>query len=129
MSSPTVLLSVCPPRGTIPLDNRDNSFSRSRSSSVTSIDKETREAITSFYFSQTYTRKMDSSLSPALWVGTSLGTVLAISLNMPPSGEQRLLQPVIVSPSGEVTFSTWFNGHGHFIVLLYIVIMYFYIQH
>lgn len=97
---PTVLLSVCPPRGAIPLDNRDNSFSRSRSSSVTSIDKEAREAITSFYFSQTYTRKMDSSLSPALWVGTSLGTVLAISLNMPPPGEQRLLQPVIVSPSG-----------------------------
>ncbi|KAM9495395.1 syntaxin-binding protein 5a isoform 2-T2 [Clarias gariepinus] len=81
-------------------DNRDNSFSRSRSSSVTSIDREGREAITSFHFSQTYTRKMDSSLSPALWVGTSLGTVLAISINMPPSGEQRLLQPVIVSPSG-----------------------------
>lgn len=98
---PTVLLSVCPPRGSIPLDNRDNSFSRSRSSSVTSIDKEAREAITSFYFSQTYTRKMDSSLSPALWVGTSLGTVLAISLSMPPPGEQRLLQPVIVSPSGK----------------------------
>ncbi|XP_053087738.1 syntaxin-binding protein 5a isoform X1 [Pangasianodon hypophthalmus] len=95
-----VLLSVCPPRGAIPLDNRDNSFSRSRSSSVTSIDKEAREAITSFYFSQTYTRKMDSSISPALWVGTSLGTVLAISLNIPPPGEQRLLQPVIVSPSG-----------------------------
>ncbi|XP_053503488.1 syntaxin-binding protein 5a isoform X1 [Ictalurus furcatus] len=95
-----VLLSVCPPRGSIPLDNRDNSFSRSRSSSVTSIDKEAREAITSFYFFQTYTRKMDSTLSPALWVGTSLGTVLAISLNMPPPGEQRLLQPVIVSPSG-----------------------------
>ncbi|KAI5627784.1 syntaxin-binding protein 5, partial [Silurus asotus] len=79
---------------------RDNSFSRSRSSSVTSIDKEAREAITSFYFSQTYTRKTDSSLSPALWVGTSLGSVLAININMPPPGEQRLLQPVIVSPSG-----------------------------
>ncbi|XP_027003414.2 syntaxin-binding protein 5a isoform X3 [Tachysurus fulvidraco] len=81
-------------------DNRDNSFSRSRSSSVTSIDRDTREAITSFYFSQTYTCKTDSTQSPALWVGTSLGTVLAISLNMPPPGEQRLLQPVIVSPSG-----------------------------
>ncbi|XP_046729956.1 syntaxin-binding protein 5a isoform X2 [Silurus meridionalis] len=95
-----VLLSVCPPRGGGPLDTRDNSFSRSRSSSVTSIDKEAREAITSFYFSQTYTRKTDSSLSPALWVGTSLGSVLAININMPPPGEQRLLQPVIVSPSG-----------------------------
>uniref|UniRef100_A0AAR2KPN1 Syntaxin-binding protein 5-like n=1 Tax=Pygocentrus nattereri TaxID=42514 RepID=A0AAR2KPN1_PYGNA len=97
---PTVLLSVCPPRAALPLDNRDNSFSRSRSSSVTSIDKEAREAITSFYFCETYTRKTDSTLTPALWVGTSLGTVLSISLSMPPAGEQRLLQPVIVSPSG-----------------------------
>lgn len=99
----TVLLSVCPPRGSIPLDNRDNSFSRSRSSSVTSIDKETREAITSFYFCETYTRKADGGITPSLWVGTSLGTVLAISLNMPPAGEQRLLQPVIVSPCGKST--------------------------
>ncbi|XP_026146602.1 syntaxin-binding protein 5a isoform X3 [Carassius auratus] len=95
-----VLLSVCPPRGSIPLDNRDNSFSRSRSSSVTSIDKEAREAVTSFYFCETYNRKADGGLTPSLWVGTSLGTVLAISLNMPPAGEQRLLQPVIVSPCG-----------------------------
>uniref|UniRef100_A0A8C1LMP5 Syntaxin-binding protein 5-like n=1 Tax=Cyprinus carpio TaxID=7962 RepID=A0A8C1LMP5_CYPCA len=82
------------------LDNRDNSFSRSRSSSVTSIDKEAREAVTSFYFCETYNRKTDGGLTPSLWVGTSLGTVLAISLNMPPAGEQRLLQPVIVSPCG-----------------------------
>ncbi|XP_030627575.1 syntaxin-binding protein 5a isoform X2 [Chanos chanos] len=82
------------------LDNRDNSFSRSRSSSVTSIDKDAREAITSFYFCETYTHKTDTVLSPSLWVGTSLGTVLVISLNLPPAGEQRLLQPVIVSPSG-----------------------------
>ncbi|KTG32154.1 hypothetical protein cypCar_00012846 [Cyprinus carpio] len=81
-------------------DNRDNSFSRSRSSSVTSIDKEAREAVTSFYFCETYNRKTDGGLTPSLWVGTSLGTVLAISLNMPPAGEQRLLQPVIVSPCG-----------------------------
>jgi syntaxin-binding protein 5 len=33
-------------------------------------------------------------------VGTSLGTVLAVALNLPPAGEQRLLQPVIVLPSG-----------------------------
>ncbi|XP_051581174.1 syntaxin-binding protein 5-like isoform X2 [Myxocyprinus asiaticus] len=95
-----VLLSVCAPRAAGPLDNRDNSFSRSRSSSVASIDKESREAITSFYFCETYTRKADGGLTPCLWVGTSLGTVLAISLNMPSAGEQRLLQPVIVSPCG-----------------------------
>ncbi|XP_051952042.1 syntaxin-binding protein 5-like [Xyrauchen texanus] len=95
-----VLLSVCTPRAAGPLDNKDNSFSRSRSSSVASIDKESREAITSFFFCETYTRKADGGLTPCLWVGTSLGAVLAISLNMPPAGEQRLLQPVLVSPCG-----------------------------
>uniref|UniRef100_A0A8C7LRA0 Syntaxin-binding protein 5-like n=1 Tax=Oncorhynchus mykiss TaxID=8022 RepID=A0A8C7LRA0_ONCMY len=82
------------------LDHRDNSFSRSRSSSVTSIDKEAREAITSFHFCETFARKGDSTITPCLYVGTSLGTVLAVALNLPPAGEQRLLQPVIVLPSG-----------------------------
>ncbi|XP_072822105.1 syntaxin-binding protein 5 isoform X7 [Vicugna pacos] len=84
------------------LDTKDNSFSRSRSSSVTSIDKESREAISALHFCETFTRKADSSPSPCLWVGTTLGTVLVIALNLPPGGEQRLLQPVIVSPSGTI---------------------------
>ncbi|KAM4771622.1 syntaxin-binding protein 5 isoform 3-T3 [Rhinophrynus dorsalis] len=84
------------------LDVRDNSFSRSRSSSVTSIDKESREAISALHFCETFTRKPDVSTSPCLWVGTTLGTVLVIVLNLPPGGEQRLLQPVIVSPSGTI---------------------------
>uniref|UniRef100_A0A2K6LCQ4 Syntaxin-binding protein 5-like n=1 Tax=Rhinopithecus bieti TaxID=61621 RepID=A0A2K6LCQ4_RHIBE len=83
-------------------DVKDNSFSRSRSSSVTSIDKESREAISALHFCETFTRKTDSSPSPCLWVGTTLGTVLVIALNLPPGGEQRLLQPVIVSPSGTI---------------------------
>nr|XP_040138001.1 syntaxin-binding protein 5 [Ictidomys tridecemlineatus] len=84
------------------LDVKDNSFSRSRSSSVTSIDKESREAISALHFCETFTRKADSSPSPSLWVGTTLGTVLVIALNLPPGAEQRLLQPVIVSPSGTI---------------------------
>ncbi|KAM4693433.1 syntaxin-binding protein 5 isoform 1-T1 [Discoglossus pictus] len=84
------------------LDVRDNSFSRSRSSSVTSIDKEAREAISALHFCETFTRKPDISTSPCLWVGTTLGTVLVIVLNLPPGGEQRILQPVIVSPSGTI---------------------------
>ncbi|XP_078505378.1 syntaxin-binding protein 5 isoform X5 [Lissotriton helveticus] len=84
------------------LDVRDNSFSRSRSSSVTSIDKESREAISALHFCETFTRKPDTSTSPCLWVGTTLGTVLVIVLNLPPAGEQRLDQPVIVSPSGTI---------------------------
>ncbi|XP_058469277.1 syntaxin-binding protein 5a isoform X1 [Solea solea] len=95
-----VLLSVCPPRGANPLDHRDNSFSRSRSSSVTSIDKEAREAISSFHFCETFARKGDSTLTQCLYVGTSLGTVLALALTLPPAGEQRQLQPVIISPTG-----------------------------
>ncbi|XP_072559118.1 syntaxin-binding protein 5a isoform X4 [Paramormyrops kingsleyae] len=82
------------------LDGRDSSFSRSRSSSVTSIDKEAREAITSLHFAETFARKGEAVATPSLWVGTSLGTVLAVALSLPPPGEQRLLQPVIVSPSG-----------------------------
>lgn len=84
------------------LDVRDNSFSRSRSSSVTSIDKESREAICCLHFCESFTRKPDISTAPCLWVGTSLGTVLVIVLGLPPSGEQRFLQPVIVSPSGTI---------------------------
>ncbi|XP_060609503.2 syntaxin-binding protein 5 isoform X4 [Anolis sagrei] len=84
------------------LDVKDNSFSRSRSSSVTSIDKESREAISALHFCETFTRKADTTPSPCLWVGTTLGTVLVIALNLPPGGEQRLLQPVIVSPSGTI---------------------------
>ncbi|CAH7315091.1 Stxbp5 [Phodopus roborovskii] len=83
-------------------DVKDNSFSRSRSSSVTSIDKESREAISALHFCETFTRKADTSPSPCLWVGTTLGTVFVITLNLPPGPEQRLLQPVIVSPSGTI---------------------------
>ncbi|XP_060229197.1 syntaxin-binding protein 5 isoform X6 [Meriones unguiculatus] len=83
-------------------DVKDNSFSRSRSSSVTSIDKESREAISALHFCETFTRKADPSPSPCLWVGTTLGTVFVIALNLPPGPEQRLLQPVIVSPSGTI---------------------------
>uniref|UniRef100_A0A3P9N291 Syntaxin binding protein 5a (tomosyn) n=1 Tax=Poecilia reticulata TaxID=8081 RepID=A0A3P9N291_POERE len=95
-----VLLSVCPPRGANPLDHRDNSFSRSRSSSVTSIDKEAREAVNSFHFCETFARKGDCTLTPCLYVGTSLGTVLVLALTLPPAGEQRQLQPIIISPTG-----------------------------
>ncbi|XP_061610026.1 syntaxin-binding protein 5a isoform X3 [Phyllopteryx taeniolatus] len=95
-----VLLSVCPPRVGNPLDHRDNSFSRSRSSSVTSIDKEAKEAVLSFHFCESYARKGDGASSPCLFAGTSLGTVLGLTLTLPLAGEQRQLQPVILSPTG-----------------------------
>ncbi|KAH3728430.1 hypothetical protein DPMN_054386 [Dreissena polymorpha] len=53
----------------------------------------------------------DTFTSPCLWVGTSLGSVLVIVLNLPPPGESRLTQPVIVSPSGKCLLSPT-NGGG-----------------
>lgn len=41
----------------------------------------------------------DASTSPSLWVGTHLGSVLAVSLTVPL--DSRHTQPVIASPSGE----------------------------
>nr|XP_014433957.1 syntaxin-binding protein 5-like isoform X4 [Pelodiscus sinensis] len=83
-------------------ENRENTFSRSRSSSVSSIDKESKEAITALYFMETFARKNDSTVSPCLWVGTGLGMVLIISLNLPATEELRQTEPVMVSPSGTV---------------------------
>uniref|UniRef100_A0A452I7R0 V-SNARE coiled-coil homology domain-containing protein n=1 Tax=Gopherus agassizii TaxID=38772 RepID=A0A452I7R0_9SAUR len=83
-------------------ENRENTFSRSRSSSVSSIDKESKEAITALYFMETFSRKNDSAVSPCLWVGTGLGMVLIISLNLPATEELRQTEPVMVSPSGTV---------------------------
>ncbi|XP_045065035.1 syntaxin-binding protein 5-like isoform X5 [Coregonus clupeaformis] len=82
------------------LDAKDSLFSRSRSSSVTSIERESREAISSFHFSESFPRKTDSNPSPSLWVGTTQGTVLVLSLSLPPTGDQRLQQPVGVSSCG-----------------------------
>ncbi|XP_075449011.1 syntaxin-binding protein 5-like isoform X2 [Ascaphus truei] len=82
-------------------DSRDT-FSRSRSSSVSSIDKESKEAITALYFMESFALKNDQSPSPSLWVGTSLGMVLLITLNLPSTEEQRVTEPVMVSPSGTV---------------------------
>lgn len=82
-------------------ENRENSFSRSRSSSVSSIDRDSKEAITALYFMESFARKNDSAVSPCLWVGTGLGMVLILSLNLPTSDDLRQSEPVMVSPSGK----------------------------
>uniref|UniRef100_A0A671N732 Syntaxin-binding protein 5-like n=1 Tax=Sinocyclocheilus anshuiensis TaxID=1608454 RepID=A0A671N732_9TELE len=79
----------------------DNSFSRSRSSSVTSIDRESREVISSFYFCDWLLKKSETVAVPSLWVGTSLGSMLAIALTVPSTPEQRMQQPVGVSFCGK----------------------------
>ncbi|XP_041809215.1 syntaxin-binding protein 5 isoform X4 [Chelmon rostratus] len=81
-------------------DAKDNSFTRSRSSSVTSIDRESREAISAFHFCESFPRKMDSLVSPCLLVGTTQGSVIMVALSLPPGGDQRLQQPVGISSCG-----------------------------
>ncbi|XP_078030518.1 syntaxin-binding protein 5-like isoform X11 [Epinephelus lanceolatus] len=86
------------------LDNesRENSFSRSRSSSVSSIDRDTKEAITTLQFGESYGRKSDVLPTPCLWVGTSLGVVLLIPMSIPIDHEERMEEPVTIGPSGTV---------------------------
>ncbi|XP_019124481.2 syntaxin-binding protein 5-like isoform X11 [Larimichthys crocea] len=86
------------------LDNesRENSFSRSRSSSVSSIDRDTKEAITTLQFGESYARKSDLVPTPCLWVGTSLGVVLLIPMSIPTDQEERMEEPVTIGPSGAV---------------------------
>ncbi|CAJ1074462.1 syntaxin-binding protein 5 isoform X7 [Xyrichtys novacula] len=81
-------------------DTKDNSFTRSRSSSVTSIDRESREAISAFHFSESFPRKNDSLVGPCVLVGTTQGSVMMVALSLPPGGDQRLLQPVGISSCG-----------------------------
>ncbi|XP_036400783.1 syntaxin-binding protein 5-like isoform X7 [Megalops cyprinoides] len=83
-------------------ESRENSFSRSRSSSVSSIDRETKEAVTTLQFMESYGRKTDALPSPCLWVGTSLGAALVIALSVPTDEEDRLDEPVTVSPCATV---------------------------
>ncbi|XP_033122221.1 syntaxin-binding protein 5-like isoform X2 [Anneissia japonica] len=83
-------------------DRSESSFTQSRSSSMSSLDRESKEGVQSLYFVESYARKTDSLTSPCLWVGTTLGSTLVIVLTLPPPGDQRISQPVIVSPSGTV---------------------------
>ncbi|XP_059199442.1 syntaxin-binding protein 5-like isoform X4 [Centropristis striata] len=83
-------------------ESRENSFSRSRSSSVSSIDRDTKEAITTLQFGESYGRKSDALPTPCLWVGTSLGVVLLIPMSIPTDHEERMEEPVTIGPSGTV---------------------------
>ncbi|XP_044221691.1 syntaxin-binding protein 5-like isoform X2 [Thunnus albacares] len=83
-------------------ESRENSFSRSRSSSVSSIDRDTKEAITTLQFGESYGRKSDALPTPCLWVGTSLGVVLLIPMSIPTNQEERMEESVTIGPSGMV---------------------------
>ncbi|XP_049821636.1 syntaxin-binding protein 5 isoform X2 [Aethina tumida] len=82
----------------------DSSFSRSRSSSMSSLENITSEAIQCLAFADSFSRKSDPSvLTPTLWVGTSLGSVLTIYIS-PPDPDSRSSQPVVVTLVGATIF-------------------------
>uniref|UniRef100_W4VR65 Putative integral to membrane n=1 Tax=Corethrella appendiculata TaxID=1370023 RepID=W4VR65_9DIPT len=86
------------------VDKLDSSFSRSRSSSMSSLDNVTSEAITCLSFADSYTKKSDpSAIIPTLWLGTSLGSVLTVSIVLPES-DSRKTQAVLVSILGGPIF-------------------------
>jgi hypothetical protein len=77
----------------------------SRSSSTASLSNEViaSEGVTWLYFADSYSRKNDfGSLSACLWVGTDLGSMIAVVISLPDRGESRTSEPVVVSPSGSL---------------------------
>lgn len=96
------LLHHCPHLCCAPAaaESRENSFSRSRSSSVSSIDRDTKEAITTLQFGESYGRKGDAVPTPCLWVGTSLGVVLLVPMSVPTEEDERMEEPVTIGLSG-----------------------------
>ncbi|XP_053682350.1 syntaxin-binding protein 5 isoform X3 [Sabethes cyaneus] len=78
----------------------DNTFSRSRSSSLSSLENSSNEAVTCLAFADSYIRKSDPSLAlPTMWLGTSLGAVMTVSLCIP-TQESRKSEAVQTSLTG-----------------------------
>ncbi|KAL6485265.1 hypothetical protein MHYP_G00073100 [Metynnis hypsauchen] len=95
-------MEVSLPVSSLTEESRENSFSRSRSSSVSSIDRDTKEAVTTLQFAESYGRKSDTLPTPCLWVGTSLGLVLLVPMSIPMDEQERMEEPITVAPTGTV---------------------------
>ncbi|XP_062140717.1 syntaxin-binding protein 5 isoform X3 [Drosophila sulfurigaster albostrigata] len=81
-------------------DKLDGTFSRSRSSSMSSIDMSSSESVTCLAFIESYAKRNDIlSLVPTLWIGTSFGSILTLFITMP-ERDMRKSQPVLVTING-----------------------------
>lgn len=67
---------------------------------MSSIDRDTKEAITTLQFGESYGRKGDAVPTPCLWVGTSLGVVLLVPMSVPTEEDERMEEPVTIGLSG-----------------------------
>ncbi|XP_017851986.1 syntaxin-binding protein 5 isoform X1 [Drosophila busckii] len=78
----------------------DGTFSRSRSSSMSSIDMSSSESVTCLAFIESYAKRNDIlTLVPTLWIGTSFGSILTLFITMP-ERDVRKSQPVLVTING-----------------------------
>ncbi|XP_065724088.2 syntaxin-binding protein 5 isoform X7 [Drosophila suzukii] len=85
----------------IKLKNKlDGTFSRSRSSSMSSIDMSSSESVTCLAFIESYAKRNDIlTLVPTLWIGTSFGSILTLFITMP-ERDVRKSQPVLITING-----------------------------
>ncbi|XP_070138622.1 syntaxin-binding protein 5 isoform X4 [Drosophila bipectinata] len=78
----------------------DGTFSRSRSSSMSSIDMSSSESVTCLAFIESYAKRNDIlALVPTLWIGTSFGSILTLFITMP-ERDVRKSQPVLITING-----------------------------
>ncbi|XP_023035301.1 syntaxin-binding protein 5 isoform X2 [Drosophila willistoni] len=81
-------------------DKLDGTFSRSRSSSMSSIDMSSSESVTCLAFIESYAKRNDIlTLVPTLWIGTSFGSILTLFITMP-ERDVRKSQPVLITING-----------------------------
>ena len=60
------------------------------------------EGVTTVEFADTFATKNDYTLSACALVGTSLGSMIFVIINLPDRGDPRTTEPVVVSPSGSL---------------------------
>lgn len=71
---------------------------------MSSLENISQEGIQCLAFADSYTKKSDpTALTPTLWIGTTLGSVLTLSITLP-EAELRHTQPVHVTTSGGPLF-------------------------
>ncbi|KAH8420037.1 hypothetical protein KR009_005206 [Drosophila setifemur] len=82
------------------INKLDGTFSRSRSSSMSSIDMSSSESVTCLAFIESYAKRNDIlALVPTLWIGTSFGSILTLFITMP-ERDVRKSQPVLITING-----------------------------
>ena len=60
------------------------------------------EGVCSVHFVDSFAVKNDHALNSTLFIGTTLGSVIVVIINLPDRGDPRVNEPVVVSPSGSL---------------------------